>query len=138
MTTSAGSGYNDNGKCLRKKKVIRMQCRLETALGGIKTQGCLKKFKMRRFPLRSGPLLTLTTVEEASFSYTLHKKNCAPFKPIFEYLTDRFRNALKNLKPGKGPSNASPSEQLLEMPHPPPPLQDKSESSGCFYFWPKM
>ena len=21
---------------------------------------------------------------------------------------------------------------------PPPPLQDKSESSGCFYFWPKM
>ena len=89
-----------------------MQCRLETALGGIKTQGCLKKFKMRRFPLRSGPLLTLTTVEEASFSYTFHKKNCAPFKPIFEYLTDRFRNALKILKPGKGPSNASPSESL--------------------------
>ena len=112
MTTSAGSDYNDNVKCLRKKKVIRMQCRLETALGGIKTQGCLKKFKMRRFPLRSGPLLTLTTVEEASFSYTFHKKNCAPFKPIFEYLTDRFRNALKNLKPGKGPSNASPSESL--------------------------
>ena len=69
-----------------------MQCRLETALG-IKTQGCLKKFKMRRFPLRSGPLLTLTTVEEASFSYTFHKKNCASFKPTFEYLTDRFRNA---------------------------------------------
>ena len=40
------------------------------------------------------------------------QKNYAPFKPNFEYLTDRFRNALKNLKPGKGPSNASPSESF--------------------------
>ena len=66
--------------------------------------GVLEEVQDEKVP---GPLLTLTTVEEASFSYTFHKKNCASFKPTFEYLT-------------------------------PPPLQDKSESSGCFYFWPKM
>ena len=104
ITTSAGSGYNDNVKCLRKK-VVRMQYRQETALGGIKTGGCSKKFKIIRFPLRSDPLLTVTTVEEASFSYTFHQKICAPFKPTFEYQTDRFRNPLKKLKPGKDPSN---------------------------------
>ena len=39
MTTSAVSGYNDNVKCLRKK-VVRMQYRQDTALGGIKIRGC--------------------------------------------------------------------------------------------------
>ena len=76
MTTSAGSGYNDNVKC-SGKKVVRMQYRQETALGGIKTGGLSKKFKMRRFPLRSDLLLTLPTVEKASFSYTFHKNRCS-------------------------------------------------------------
>ena len=43
MKTSAVSGYNDNVKCLRKK-VVRMQYRQDTALGGIKIRGCSKKF----------------------------------------------------------------------------------------------
>ena len=76
MTTSAGSGYNDNVKC-SGKKVVRMQYRQETALGGIKTGGFSKKFKMRRFPLRSYLLLTFPTVEKASFSYTFHKNRCS-------------------------------------------------------------
>ena len=80
MTTSAGSGYNDSVKC-SGKKVVRMQYRQETALGGIKTGGLSKKFKMRRFPLRSDLLLTFPTVEKASFSYT---KIGAPFKPNFD------------------------------------------------------
>ena len=139
MTTSAGSGYNDNVKCLRKK-VVRMQYRQETALGGIKTGGCSKKFKIIRFPLRSDPLLTVTTVEEASFSYTFHQKICAPFKPTFEYQTDRFRNPLKKLKPG-----ASPCESFQEIPQPPPfkikmnrLVASNKMLTMSFYFWPKM
>ena len=46
--------------------------------------GVLEEVQDEKVP---GPLLTLTTVEEASFSYTFHKKNCASFKPTFEYLT---------------------------------------------------
>ena len=41
MTTSAGSGFNDNVNCLRKK-VVRMLYLQETALGGIKVGGALK------------------------------------------------------------------------------------------------
>ena len=40
MTTSTGSGFNGNVKCVRKK-VVRMQYRRGTALGGIKIGGPL-------------------------------------------------------------------------------------------------
>ena len=91
-------------------------------------RGCSKKFKIIRFPLRSDPLLTFTTLEEASLSYTFHKKICAPFKPIFEYQTDRFRNPLKNLKPGKGRSKGRsppPPPIRVILGNTSPPLPDK-------------
>ena len=90
-------------------------------------RGCSKKFKIIRFPLSSDTLLTLTTVEEAFSSYTFHKKNCASFKPTFEYQTDRFRNPLKKLKPGKGRSNrrSLPMWVILGNTSPPPPFQMK-------------
>ena len=110
-------------------------------------RGCSKKFKMIRFPLRSDTLLTLTTVEEASFSYTFHKKICAFFKPTFEYQTDRFRNPLTKLKPGKGPSNGrSLPMWVISGNTSTPPFKIKMNRlvasnkmlTMSFYFWPKM
>ena len=130
MTTSAGSGYNDNVKCLRKK-VVRMQYRHETALSGIKTGGCSRKFQMRRFLLRSDPLLTFTTVEKVSFSYTLHKI-FVPLVSLF-LIPNRQITILKkirSLKKFRVMGGASPFESFQGIPH--SPLQDRSESFGCF------
>ena len=105
-------------------------------------RGCSKKFKIIRFPLRSDPLLTFTTLEEASLSYTFHKKICAPFKPTFEYQTDRFRNPLKNLKPGKGRSNGrSPPHKSHFRKYLTSPSRKKINrlvASNKMLTWPKM